>query len=519
MAHEGRLVRNGPRVLGSATILHLHRPSSRPLLTARALLRMRASCCAPAHALAASPASCAPARRAAAPRRMWPVCTRLARAIPPRRLYYSNSVGLPSTPYVFHSAAYGIPKHRVKKTPLARGKSQSMFGPIADFLIGGGEASRAPPPPEEEEEPVLPSEVDYLRGQGLHSAIRDKGRIVHTRLQSQQVGEDAYFLKSDALGIADGVGGWASSKRADPALFSRLLMHFCYAELSQLDAACAKQSEANANGDASVDDDAVVQWNNVDPVMVLQTAWERCVRASKREGIMGSSTALLAMLRGNELRIANLGDCVLMLIRENEMIFRSAEQQHSFNFPLQLGMMDATVESVSLASALCQHRDGNIPDGALDDELPDVNERLNHVLHSFDGKSDKTEWDSPKEDAGYWALHVQDGDIVILASDGLLDNLFDEDILERVEEIVNHFGAQSDSEPESKVDLPYMISESLCRMAKAASEDPRLLTSPFQQQANEEGIYYVGGKNDDITVLTATIALHEPLEPGGWAPA
>ncbi|KAI3623654.1 hypothetical protein CBS14141_003353 [Malassezia furfur] len=453
---------------------------------------------------------------------MWPVCTRLARAIPPRRLYYSSDAGVPSTPYVFHSAAYGIPKHRVKKTPQTRGKSQSMFGPIADFLIGGGEASRAPPPPpEEEEEAVLPSEVDYLRGKGLHSAIRDKGRIVHTRLQSQQVGEDAYFLKSDALGIADGVGGWASSKRADPALFSRLLMHFCYAELSQLDAACAKQSEApDAAGEAGADDDdAVARWNNVDPVMVLQTAWERCVRASKREGIMGSSTALLAMLRGNELRIANLGDCVLMLIRQNEMIFRSAEQQHSFNFPLQLGMMDATVESVSLASALCQHRDGNIPDGALDDELPDVNERLNHVLHSFDGKSDKTEWDSPVEDAGYWALHVQDGDIVIMASDGLLDNLFDEDIVERVEEIVNHFEAKSDNEPESKVDLPYMISESLCRMAKAASEDPRLLTSPFQQQANEEGIYYVGGKNDDITVLTATIALHEPLEPAGWARA
>ncbi|WFD00896.1 protein-serine/threonine phosphatase [Malassezia yamatoensis] len=410
-------------------------------------------------------------------------------------------------PYVFHSAAFGIPKHRVRKRDASE-KSSSIFGPIADFLIGGGD-----PSPKsvamQDSEPALPSDLDHLRGKGLRSAIRDKGRIVHTRLQSQQVGEDAYFLKQDALGIADGVGGWASSKRADPALFSRLLMHFCHAELNQMDSAYLQAIQANQSSvEADPNSDVNKQWAQVDPVHILQTAWERCVRASKREGIMGSSTALLAMLRGKELRIANLGDCVLMLIRNNEMIFRSAEQQHSFNFPLQLGMMDATVESVSLASALCQHRDGDIPDGALDDELPDVNQRLNDVIHTYDGKSDKTEWDSPTEDAGYWALHVQDGDIVIMATDGLLDNLFDEDIVERVEEILTRFRTQSNNQPESKVDLPYMISESLCQMAKAASEDPRAITSPFQQQASEEGIYYVGGKNDDITVITASIAFN-----------
>lgn len=386
-----------------------------------------------------------------------------------------------------------------------------MFGPIADFLIGGGEAQRQPIEDDEPDEPELPSSVDYLHGKGLHSAIRYNGRIVQTRLQSQQVGEDAYFLKEDALGIADGVGGWASAARADPALFSRLLMHFCHAELSNLDRACMQLTD---EGEV---DDSVARWNNSDPVEILQTAWERCVRASKREGIMGSSTALIAMLRGDELRIANMGDCVLMLIRENTMIFRSAEQQHSFNFPVQLGMMDSTVESVSLASALCMHRDGMIPDGAMDDELPDVNERLSTVIHTYDGVTDKTHWDSPKEDAGHWTLQVQDGDVVIMASDGLLDNIFDEDIIERVQDILAHFRTKASNAPESKVDLPYMISESLCNMAKATSEDPRVLTSPFQQHANEEGIYYVGGKNDDITVLTAVVAVNEPLDAPGWA--
>jgi hypothetical protein len=44
-------------------------------------------------------------------------------------------------------------------------------------------------------------------------------------LKSVQVGEDAYFCRSDSLGVADGVGGWSGKKGADPAMFSRLLMH------------------------------------------------------------------------------------------------------------------------------------------------------------------------------------------------------------------------------------------------------------------------------------------------------
>lgn len=42
--------------------------------------------------------------------------------------------------------------------------------------------------------------------------------------KSVSVGQDAYFLRPDSLGVADGVGGWAGHKNADPALFSRLLM-------------------------------------------------------------------------------------------------------------------------------------------------------------------------------------------------------------------------------------------------------------------------------------------------------
>lgn len=52
---------------------------------------------------------------------------------------------------------------------------------------------------------------------------------------------------------------------------------------------------------------------------------------------MGSTTACIVILCQDELRIANIGDCGISVIRRNDYIFRSEEQQHSFNFPYQLG--------------------------------------------------------------------------------------------------------------------------------------------------------------------------------------
>lgn len=128
-----------------------------------------------------------------------------------------------------------------------------------------------------------------------------------------QVGEDAYFVSQKGLGVADGVGGWASSKHAhnspkqaaNSSLFSRRLMHFCSLELQ----------------------DSV---GEPDPVVILQRAYTTALGLSVAEGLVGSSTALLAVLakNGHELRVAHVGDCCLYLIRGKELVFRSAEMQH-----------------------------------------------------------------------------------------------------------------------------------------------------------------------------------------------
>ncbi|UZJ57006.1 hypothetical protein CBS101457_006326 [Exobasidium rhododendri] len=367
----------------------------------------------------------------------------------------------------------------------------------------------------------------------------EDGRIIKDRLRSVQVGEDSYFLRPDSLGVADGVGGWSSRPGADPALFSRLLMHFCAVELSRYD-------NVNATSLAADNGRLLQAWAAVDPVEVMHRAWERCVRAARREGILGSSTALLALLRGDELRIANVGDCVLMIIRNGEMLFRSTEQQHSFNFPVQLGMMGDTHETLKTRTEAANKAraagEGEVKSDQLEDyddveDMPATSKEAMASGSSFEelidganmhGQSSKEEddsgpeWDEPRRDAGRWSVRVEEGDIIVVGSDGLMDNLFDEDIIEEVLRFipVNSDGAPQGAEQESfKVDSstfsPQSVSEALCSRAKAISEDSRAISSPFQQRAMEEGLHYVGGKHDDISVLVCLVGEREGIDTSG----
>ncbi|KAK5828699.1 phosphatase 2C-like domain-containing protein [Linnemannia elongata] len=203
---------------------------------------------------------------------------------------------------------------------------------------------------------------------------------------SVQVGEDSYFRRHDALGVADGVGGWSGTTGANPALYSRKLMHYAFVELEKYD---------------NIEEDAFYDYFNVNPVQILQKSYEQSARDAKKEGLIGSSTACLAILRDDELRIANLGDC------------------------------------------------------------------------------------------GVFTVKVESGDIVVMGTDGIFDNLFDEDILEEV------------------IPEPSVISDALAKRAKNVAEDTRHHGSPFQSRAMQEGLYYQGGKQDDMSVLVAIIKVAE----------
>ncbi|PIA18922.1 protein serine/threonine phosphatase 2C [Coemansia reversa NRRL 1564] len=312
------------------------------------------------------------------------------------------------------------------------------------------------------------------------------------------VGEDAFFHRGDAMGIADGVGGWAGVKDADPSLFARRLMHNVSRETQRYE---------------DIDDELFSYYFEAAPLDVLRRAYEITLDEMEAHAKRGSSTACVVILRGDELRVANLGDCGLTVVRQGDMVYRTEEQQHSFNYPYQLGTE--------------QHSD-----------MP--------------------------SDAQVFRLKIQKGDIIIVGSDGVFDNLFDEDILE---EVCHHLPSamRADREPELKYSNdslwyesqssdklaalsrasdvvapapasssnvvaaspsplshedadpspvfslpqfhidPVAISRAIAYRAKQVSQDSAYAESPFQMRAMQEGLYYQGGKRDDITVIVAVV--------------
>ena len=75
---------------------------------------------------------------------------------------------------------------------------------------------------------------------------------------------------------------------------------------------------------------------------------------------------------------------------------------------------------------------------------------------------------------------------MILGSDGLFDNLYDDEIMEEVQNCFQ----QVSEEDHNKTSTMQSISEALAFRAKVVSEDVENPTSPFQVRAMHEGLYY-----------------------------
>jgi len=222
-------------------------------------------------------------------------------------------------------------------------------------------------------------------------------------------GEDAWYVHDYLLSVADGVGGW-NLQGVDPAKYSRKL-------------------EANVRQYFSRDEHGYRE----NPKSLMQIAAE-----NNRE--TGSSTFIVVTIDPKEalLRTSFLGDSSYIILRVGgsdnyESVFRSEEQQHSFNFPYQCGTNGDPISSAFENSHAIQVNDLVIvgTDGVFDNLFDsDIIELANqHVRGSLEGlaeaigelaysKSLDQTWVSPfaigARKAGYQYVGGKSDDITVV---------------------------------------------------------------------------------------------------------
>ncbi|XAR64112.1 Phosphoprotein phosphatase [Bertholletia excelsa] len=223
-------------------------------------------------------------------------------------------------------------------------------------------------------------------------------------------GEDAHFICDEvAIGVADGVGGWADLG-VDAGKFSRELM---------------------SNSVAAIQEEPK---GSVDPAKVLEKAHS----STKAEG---SSTACIIALTDKGLHAINLGDSGFLVVRDGCTVFRSPIQQHDFNFSYQLE----------------RGNNGDLPSSGQ-----------------------------------VFRISVDIGDVVIAGTDGLFDNLYNNEVTAVVVHAV-------------RAGLgPQVAAQKIAALARQRAEDKNRQT-PFSTAAQDAGFRYYGGKLDDITVVVSYI--------------
>ena len=186
------------------------------------------------------------------------------------------------------------------------------------------------------------------------------------------------------------------------------------------------------------------------PNDLLSDSYQEVLEA--KSPLLGSCTACIVSLSREEKTVyaANLGDSGFRIIREGKMVHWSEEQQHYFNTPFQLAVAPSTLQ------------------GMVFSDSPDV--------------ADST------------SFGVKEGDIILVGTDGLFDNLNEDMILNHISQL------KSDDKPESI----QKVANALAKHAYQLAFDPDYM-SPFALEAQANGMDMKGGKPDDITVLLARV--------------
>ena len=160
---------------------------------------------------------------------------------------------------------------------------------------------------------------------------------------------------------------------------------------------------------------------------------------------VGSATLCFGKMTDDGIfRVANMGDSGFLVIRDGEILIESVEQQHEFNYPYQLGI----------------------------------------------GKDGQPHGKDRPEDAEVYRMQLEEGDIIVMGTDGLFDNLWPQDILNYIS-----------NNPLNPINL----SKGLAKRAfdESKKDDNSVPFFHRAKEANKSFASFKGGKEDDITVIVS----------------
>ncbi|KAL4888655.1 phosphatase 2C-like domain-containing protein [Aspergillus ambiguus] len=236
-------------------------------------------------------------------------------------------------------------------------------------------------------------------------------------------GEDAFFVsrigpphssEAVAFAIADGVGSWAHSD-IDPADFSHSLCSYM--------AQCAVSWAGPAE--------------HLRAKHLMQVGYDRLL-ADPFVTAGGSTASVGIVQEDGRVDLASLGDSGCILLRRGAVHYYTIPQHHAFNTPYQLSIIPRELRR----------------------KTETFGRRMIH--------------DKPRH-AGITNLQLEHGDVLIMASDGVFDNLSNQDILK----IINHrmvaFGGWT-----TTIDLGIKPTKNLARLTAQGG------LSPFHGQQRRE---------------------------------
>ena len=237
------------------------------------------------------------------------------------------------------------------------------------------------------------------------------------------------------------------------------------------------------------------------PLDVIMDSWSE----TRRQEITGSSTICVASLNNetNQLNLSNIGDCGLIVLRhmDSETAGSYMRERHTPSLVLAIHLR-TTYESYFYHS----------------NKLKSFN--LPYQLGFSDILEHPGNFESP--DANNHSMTVLPGDIIVLATDGLFDNLDLNDLVSHIRDwedewfgkmwlkypLDKQMGIEGTDKDQEAMNA---LAKSLVLKARELSLD-KTKDSPFALLAKDNDIMWSGGMPDDTTVVLARVTTEPPEE-------